>query len=360
MKKYLYFIAICFLFLSSTLRADYYAIYDLEVQNYIDYIVRKYDFNRECMDQLFSTVIINEEIMTKVTKPLEAKPWYLYRDSFLTPERINKGVAYWNQHQASLALAEKKYGVPASIIVSIIGVETKYGENKGRFPVFNTLVNLAFNHNRRADFFRSELTEYLLLTRENQLKPLLLKGSYAGAVGLPQFMPSSYRRFAVDCYSKGFADLFDNDDDAIASVANYLHKHGWKTGTPVAILAEADCCNQSPLGDFKLKPHFTEKDLMEYGIKPVKPLGKNKCSIVNLEVENGYEYWLGLQNFYVISTYNKSSLYVMAVNLLAQNIREAKYSPKPKEELPVLEKPAMVSYECIDESHEYQSSANCN
>lgn len=305
--------------------ANYCASENPDVQTYINQLVTKYNFDRKKLDDLFCTVTMNEEVVAKLSKPAEAKPWYQYKALLVTPDRITKGIAYWQKHEKTLELAEKKYGVPASIIVAIIGVETKYGENKGTFPVFNTLVTLAFNHGRRSDFFRSELTQYLLLARENNFKPLLLKGSYAGAVGLPQFMPSSYRSYAVDFNGRGRADLFNDDDDAIGSVANYLNKHGWKTGEPIAIPAKVSGNSYQSLLSKKYKPRFTESDLKQYNVIPAEPLNSKKASLIQLQNQDGYEYWLGLQNFYVISTYNNSELYVMAANVLAQKMREQKF-----------------------------------
>lgn len=297
------------------------------VQTFISEMHSKYHFDKDKLNQLFCKLTIDEEVIARINKPYEAKPWYIYRELFLKPIRINKGVAYWKEHEKTLALAEERYGVPASIIVAIIGVETQYGDNKGTFPVFNTLATLAFNHSRRADFFRSELKEYLLLTRENNFKPLLLKGSYAGAMGLPQFMPSSYRHYAVDFYNKGNIDLINNDADAIGSVANYLHKHGWQPNTQIAILAKVPTGEDvSQLKHKNFKPTLSKEVLDRYGITSSPVLNPNqKASLIELQDLNGKEYWLGLQNFYVISTYNKSELYVMAVNLLAQKIREKKY-----------------------------------
>ncbi len=348
MKKFLRgFIIIGLLIISVTSYADFSALDSSEIQAYITSLVNKYDFDRAKLETLFSTVTMSEEVIAKTAAPFEAQPWYIYREKMLTAERINKGIAYWNQHELLLREAETKYGVPASIIVAIIGVETKYGENKGVYPVFNTLVSLAFNHGRRADFFKSELTEYLLLTRENNLPPLLLKGSYAGAVGLPQFMPSSYRRFAIDCKQKGYADLFENDADAIASVGNYLRKHGWETGVAVAVSASVQGNCEAIIAHKKYKPYLTQADLANYGITPVESISPNKACLVELQVENGNEYWLGLQNFYAISRYNNSTHYVMAVNLLAQRVKEGKFGNRAitEEKQPPLEKPVLFSGE---------------
>lgn len=350
MKRFLLnFFTLLLALVSVTAHADFCALQSPDIQNYIDFLVTKHDFDRQKMENLFCTVTMSEEVYTKTLTPLEAKPWYIYKEKFLTADRIQKGVAYWNKHEALLAETEKKYNVPASVIVAIIGVETKYGENKGTYPVFNTLVSLSFNHGRREAFFRSELTEYLLLTRENNLMPLQLKGSYAGAVGLPQFMPSSYRHYAVDFHNKGFSDLFENDGDAIASVGNYLHKMGWQYGTPVAIAASVQGNCEPLIAHKKYKPTLSESDLATYGISPMENLQSNKACLIRLEVENGNEYWLGLQNFYAISRYNNSELYVMAVNLLAQKLREEKLGNKAKpiqikeEKEPALEKPVIFS-----------------
>lgn len=344
MKKYLRcFIIIGLLIISVASYADFSALESPEIQAYITSLVNKYDFDRTKLETLFSTVTMSYEVIAKTAAPFEAQPWYIYREKMLTAERINKGIAYWNRNETLLNEAESKYGVPASIIVAIIGVETKYGENKGIYPVFNTLVSLAFNHGRRADFFKSELTEYLLLTRENNLPPLLLKGSYAGAVGLPQFMPSSYRRFAIDCKQKGYADLFENDADAIASIGNYLHKHGWETGIVVAVPTTIQGNCDAIIANKKYKPYLTQTDLAQYGITPLQSISPNKACLVQLQVENGNEYWLGLQNFYAISRYNNSTHYVMAVNLLAQRIQEGKSANKivTEEKPPVIEKPVL-------------------
>lgn len=305
---------------------DYCNALKPEINEYIEQLVKKYDFDREKLQHLFCTVTFNEEVVTKLNKPAESKPWYVYEALLITPERIDKGVAYWNAHEQVLANAEKTYGVPASIIIAIIGVETKYGENKGNYSVFNTLATLGFDHGRREKFFRSELTEFLLLSRENQFRPLQLKGSYAGAVGLPQFMPSSYRNYAVDFDSDGFIDLFENNADAIGSIGNYLKKHGWKTGEQIAIAAQVEGGGDpAALVKKGLKPSITLSELAANGITPVSPIPSDKAAVIQLEEKTGPAYWIGLQNFYVISTYNKSELYVMAVTELASKIREKKY-----------------------------------
>jgi membrane-bound lytic murein transglycosylase B len=317
-------------FITLTANASYCASSKPEVQAYIDTLVKKHHFNRERLDSLFCSVVMNDEVIQKLSKPAEAKPWYEYRRLVITPEKISKGLAYWHAHEKTLKAVEKKYHVPASVIVAIIGVETKYGEVKGNYPVFNTLVTLGFNNGRRANYFRSELTQYLLLARENNFKPLVLKGSYAGAVGLPQFMPSSYRQYAVDFNHKGWADLFEDDADAIASIANYLKKHGWNQNEQIALRAIAKG-DSTDLIKKSFKPTLTESDLEAHGIRPESPYNINKCSLFQLEEETGIQYWLGLQNFYCITTYNNSALYAMAVRELADKLIKGRSKPHNQE-----------------------------
>ncbi len=323
MKKLIIGLFSTWLILASfPLFANYCATSDPAVQEYIEHLVVKHHFDKATLEKMFSTVTINEEVLAKVTKPTESvMTWDQYKALMITPARIEKGLAYWKTHEKFLDNIEKQYGVPPSIILAIIGVETKYGANKGNFPVFNTLATLAFSHGKREKFFRSELTEYLLLARENQLPTLLLKGSYAGAVGLPQFMPSSYRHYAVDANQKGYADLFNNDEDAISSVGNYLNKHGWKTGEAVAIRATCENKDCSYLVRKNFKPYYTAADLLQDGVQPRKPFD-GKVSFISLKNETANEYWLGFKNFQVISTYNNSDFYIMAVNLLAEKLRE--------------------------------------
>lgn len=294
-----------------------------EVQAFITEMAHKYNFNREQLNTLFSQIKTNEEVMAKITKPYEAKPWYIYRDFFLKPERIQKGVAYWKTHENTLDLAHKKYGIPPEIIVAIIGVESLYGEDKGKFPVLSTLATLSFENYRRNKFFKDELKQFLLLTRENKLNPLQVNGSYAGAMGLPQFMPSSYREYAVDFNQKGYSDLMNSHEDAITSVANYLLKHGWTAGEPIVYQATVTGEKYASLSPKNLKPNLNKADLEKYGITSATPIHNNQLvAFIKLQGKNADEYWVGLQNFYVISTYNKSNQYVMVVNLLAEKIAQ--------------------------------------
>src|SRR3990167_6684398 len=202
-------------------------------KQFIQELVTKDHFNRYKLNQLFKTLHENPKIIQSMTSPFEKKPWSFYRDYFVTSERITLGAKYLKDHHNVLQAMSKKYGIPASIIVAIIGVETEYGTHLGKYPVLSTLYTLGFYYPPREKFFRKELEQYLILTRDNHLNTKSIKGSYAGALGIPQFVPSSYRHFGV-AYKKGEpVNLFDNDD-AIASVANYFHKNGWKPNQPIA------------------------------------------------------------------------------------------------------------------------------
>jgi membrane-bound lytic murein transglycosylase B len=232
------------------------------------------------------------------TSPLQ-RSWERYRSRFLNERRIDGGVAFWQENAGHLAKASALYGVPEEIIVAIIGVETHYGSNTGGFGVFEALSTLAFNYPRRAEFFRTELEQFLLLTRENNLDPMAVKGSFAGAIGIPQFMPGSQRRYAVDFDGDQRVDLGNSVDDAIGSVARFLEQHGWQAGQAIAVQATT-------------------------AGKGVTATADPQASVALIDlVSPGYEteYWLGFENFYVITRYNRSSFYAMSVFQLAEEIR---------------------------------------
>ena len=207
--------------------------------DFVDEMVQQHGFTKAEINQWLSKAEKRQPILDAIARPAEkSKTWKEYRPIFIVPMRITNGVAFWNQHREALARAEKEYGVAAEIIVSIIGVETNYGKNTGSWYVIDALSTLAFDYPPRAPFFRSELVNYLILTREQKHNPLEFKGSYAGAMGYGQFMPSSYRNFAVDFSGDGFTDIWNNPTDAIGSVANYFKKHGWQTGKTVVVPAK--------------------------------------------------------------------------------------------------------------------------
>ena len=289
---------------------------------------QRYGYPREELEQVLAEAEVLPAVVEAISRPAEAKPWYDYRRIFLTPERIEGGVAFWRENRASLEKASGLYGVPPEVIIAIIGVETRYGRNTGSYRVVDSLGTLAFGYPKRAEFFRRELESFLVLTREEDISPLSPKGSYAGAMGIPQFMPSSYRRYAVDLDGDGRRDLWRDPDDAIGSVANYLRAHGWERGAAVALPATVTSADASQLVKAGLKPSLTPARLLSEGVRvtgdlPASSLG----ALIQLETREGYEYWVGLQNFYAISRYNHSPLYAMAVYQLAREIKSAYGGP---------------------------------
>lgn len=291
-----------------------------EVNAFIDRMSEKHHFDHEELCVLFSNVKCEPKIIQTMEKPHEGKatPWIAYRAIFLTPEKIKQGADFWRKHAKTLAKTERQYGVPAEIIVAIIGVETQYGKNKGTYRVIDALTNLAFDYPRRADYFCGELEQYLLLTREQNLDPLEPVGSYAGAIGQPQFMPSSYRLYGIDFSGNHHADLCNNSADAIASVANYFKKHGWQTGEPVAVRANVTGNDYMSCATKSLKPSFSLEELSKQGITPKKEAAYKGPAV--FMVFDEHEYWLGFKNFYVITRYNSSRYYAMAVYQLSKAI----------------------------------------
>ncbi|MBS1145074.1 MAG: Lytic murein transglycosylase [Proteobacteria bacterium] len=252
--------------------------------------------------------------------PLQ-RSWERYRPRFLNDRRIDGGVRFWQENGAQLAKAEALYGVPAEIIVAIIGVETEYGRNTGGFRVFEALATLAFNYPRRADFFRTELEQFLLLARENNLDPMAVKGSFAGAIGIPQFMPGSQRRYAVDFDGDQRVDLANSVDDAIGSVGRFLEQHGWQAGQPVAVHAMTAATPAEEWIQAGLRPSLKVADLAEKGIRSNIDPQATVALIDLVSPGRDTEYWLGFENFYVITRYNRSSFYAMSVFQLAEEIR---------------------------------------
>lgn len=294
-----------------------------QVQVFIDEMVTKHDFDRGQLVSMFSQVKPRAHVMKSMQAPKEdTSLWYNYRAIFVQPERIQQGVNFWHAHADTLARAEQQYGVPPQIIIAILGVETRFGQLQGKESAFNSLSLFAFDYPRRAPYFRSELEQYLLLTREMSLDPMTVKSSYAGALGKPQFMPSSYRRFAIDTSSKGYSDLFNNDDDVILSVANYFSAHGWQANEFVTVPARVKGDRYEQLPPQTNKPLLTLNQLNQYGIRAVTTLpGDKLASLLILDGETGKEYWLRFHNFQVITRYNSSPFYAMAVYQLSEKIK---------------------------------------
>lgn len=270
---------------------------------------------------LLGEAVFRQDIIDAITRPYEAKPWHQYRALFLTPARINGGVAFWQANQALLEQAAVRYGVPPEIIVAIIGVETQFGRNLGRYRVLDALATLGFAYPPRSPFFLGELEQFFTLTQEEHLDPRQTLGSYAGAMGMGQFIPSSYRAYAVDFDGDGQRNLWQTAD-AIGSVANYFARHGWKKNGPVAVPADAGTPEAQALGSQKRETPHTVASLRQTGVRTAAALpGDLPANLLMLDQETGPEYWVALPNFYVITRYNQSVLYAMAVFQLSQEIR---------------------------------------
>jgi membrane-bound lytic murein transglycosylase B len=297
-----------------------------EIRSYIEKLSKDYQFDQSQLTKWFNQVNFDTHIIEKMNAPAEVKPWYVYRNALITPDRITDGVNFWKQNEKALKTAEKRYGVPAYIIVGIIGVETNYGTNKGSFPVMSALTTLAFKYPKRASYFQSELTNFLLLSRELSWDPLTIKGSYAGAIGYPQFMPSSYRKYALDYDGDGKVDLIANSDDAILSIANYLKLHGWEHGKVIKMRANVKGDKYAELSNSKNpKQQYTVKQLKSYGVIPEHHVSSSlKANVIDLEDTQEMQHWLTFDNFKVIKTYNSSAKYAMAVCQLGEEISSAK------------------------------------
>ncbi len=286
-------------------------------------MIEKHGFHRASLNKIFSEAVYQPQIIESMNKPYEKKPWDVYKNLFLTNERIQRGIAFWQANREALYRAEKQYQVPASIIVAIIGVETTYGKNQGNYRVLDALSTLAFHYPSRAPFFKKELAEYLLLCREHQVAPTEYLGSYAGAMGKPQFMPSSYRFYAADFAGNTKKDLMHDDDAVIASVANYIHKHGWQIHQGVADEARIRGHQYRQIHTNYKNAVYTPVQLARAGIKPLSaPTPSHKAGLIELLTDNGSEYWLAYPNFYVITRYNTSPQYAMAVYLLSQQLKQ--------------------------------------
>ena len=299
--------------------------FDTEVKKFIDQMVAEHDFDREYLDELFAKVETRDRVLELISRPAEkAKPWHEYRDIFLQPERITAGVQFWKENEQLIGDVATHWGVAPEIVVAILGVETYYGRLTGGFPVLDTLATLAFEYPPRSKFFRSELEQFLLLTREENVDPSGAIGSYAGAMGAPQFISSSYRRYAVDTNEDGRRDLWSDWNDIVGSVANYFSEHGWKEGEPVVARVNIISRSGALLAEKNsLKLAHSVESLREHGVEFSKlPPCNEKLAIFSLDARDGKEYWVGFKNFYVITRYNHSPLYAMAVYDLSREIRQ--------------------------------------
>ncbi|MGS2724855.1 lytic murein transglycosylase B [Porticoccus sp. GXU_MW_L64] len=295
-----------------------------QAEAFIGLMVEEHDFKATELRRLFAQAEYKQSIIDAMTRPAEkVKPWRDYRKIFYTSKRIDLGTQFWRENADALMRAKKDYGVDPAMIVAIIGVETYYGRNKGSFRVLDALSTLAFDYPKRSRFFTKQLEHFLLLAREQNQDPLALKGSYAGAMGFGQFIPSSYRAYAVDYDNDGFADIWNNTTDAIGSVANYFAEHGWQDGEPVATRVKLKPDYSPDVVTKGLKPDRTILEFSEHGYFPVEFASPDAmASAIKLDGQNGVEFWFGLHNFYVITRYNRSNMYAMAVYQVSQAIRE--------------------------------------
>lgn len=324
MKRLLMAAALAGGVMSSLAQADAAFLARPDVQRYIDEQVASGVFNRPELEAVFANVEIKPNIIAILDKPSTSRPWYQFRSSFYNERLLKSGVAFWQQHAAALQRAEQVYGVPPEMVVAILGIETNYGRNTGSFRLADALSTIAFNYPRRAEYFRGELTEFLKLAKEERIDPLSLKGSYAGAMGLPQFMPSSFRKWAVDFDGSGHRDIWNNVDDAIGSVAHYFQLQGWRHGDDVIVPAAVQPgVDVSALVADKFNLHLTVGELKARGVLPQAQVADQVPAVlVPLETAPGVtEYWLGLNNFYVITRYNKSTLYAKVAQELAAELR---------------------------------------
>ncbi len=299
-------------------------------QQFIDKMVNKHGFDRQQLQEILSQAkrldsvlrLMDNQAPTTSMKPPSGPngAWLRYRKKFITPDNVQNGVVFWNQYEDALNRAWQVYGVPPEIIVGIIGVETRWGRVMGKTRILDALATLSFNYPRRAEYFSGELETFLLMARDEQDDPLNLKGSFAGAMGYGQFMPSSYKQYAVDFSGDGHINLWD-PVDAIGSVANYFKAHGWVKGDQVAVMANG----QAPGLPNGFKTKYSISQLAAAGLTPQQPLGNHQqASLLRLDVGTGYQYWYGLPNFYTITRYNHSTHYAMAVWQLGQAVALAR------------------------------------
>ncbi len=313
------------LFVAQVLAGDYAE--NVTAQKFFKEMAKRHDFDDSELRKLFSQVYRDQKIIDLMLKPAEKRlAWREYRKIFLDDARIRNGIKFWEENEKIINDASDRYGVPGEIIAAIIGVETRYGKVTGNHRVISALSTLAFDYPPRSRFFRKELESFLLLTREEDKSPLELKGSYAGAMGYGQFMPSSYRAYAVDSDNDGKRDIWNSRADAIGSVANYLSAHNWERGAGVAIRVEQNSefkeLDEDTLSD--LRPDFTGSQLLKMGLKVPSTHLEKMVALIRLRSGAESEYWLGEWNFYVITRYNRSPMYAMAVLQLAEALRMGK------------------------------------
>ncbi len=298
-----------------------------DVREYMVDLVKEHGFNKLELEDVIGSARHRQDVLDLISKPVERSlKWWEYRRIFLRETTIDQGLEFWAANEAILDQAQDRFGVPPEYVVAIIGVETRWGRVVGRHRVLDALMTLAFDDSHpRPAFFRSELTEFLLLAREEGKNPLDLKGSYAGAMGYGQFIPSSYRNYAVDFDGDGLRDIWSNESDAIGSVANYFKRHGWKGDGPVVVkvdVASGQTGAVDAVANKGVRLGHTVDELQALGVAVGDLPGDAKAAMFRMGLKEGEEYWLGLNNFYVIMRYNRSRLYALAVHQLGQAIKQ--------------------------------------
>ena len=314
-----------FFFAMSTAMASGDYLDRSEVKSFIQTFCKQHQYLEASLYDLLGNVKKQTQVLEAIRRPAEKKKnWQEYRKIFITEKRVSEGLRYWAKNAQILAAAEQQYGVAPEIIVAIIGVETFYGRYEGEYPVLDSLVTLGFDYPPRQKFFRSELEHFLLLAQEEELDPIKIRGSYAGAMGKSQFISSSYREFAIDFDENGKRDLWGSDDDVIGSVANYFNRHGWQANQPITAQVTVQDDRYTNLLSKGIKPAVPVAELAQFGIEVI---GSNlhaqeKAALLELKNDNANEYWVGFNNFYVITRYNHSQMYAMVVYQLSQQIKQ--------------------------------------
>jgi membrane-bound lytic murein transglycosylase B len=293
-----------------------------DVRSFIDTMVSDHAYDRGTLEQVLQQARTQETILEAIAKPAERiKEWHEYRDIFLTDARVKAGAVFWREHSEELRRIGDETGVAVEILVGIIGVETYFGRITGNYRVLDALTTLAFEYPPRAKFFRGELVEFLLLVREEGMDAADATGSYAGAMGRPQFMPSSYRAYAVDSSADGKRDIWSNWADVIGSIANYFVRHGWRTNNQIVTQAVLSSQWRGDPPENTLKPQETVTSLSHQGVLFVTDLpGDHQSQLLTLIGDDGEEYWVGFHNFFVITRYNRSVMYALVVHQLGQEI----------------------------------------
>lgn len=299
-----------------------------ETEAFIEEMVVRHQFDRDVLRATFSQVRVQQQVLGAMHSQSRPRPWFEYRPAFVNRPRIAGGARFWQDHAPALERAREQFGVPPELVVATIAAETLFGKMMGTHPVLDSLATLAFDFPKRAEFFRGELEQFLLLARELSIDPAQPRGSFAGAMGIPQFMPTSYRKYAVDFDGDGRIDLFRSASDAIGSVANYYRVFGWVTGGPVAVRVSAPVELAEAQAKLGIRPHTTVGALREQGFVPATEVDATLPAMVfPLVMKEGTEYWLGFDNFFVITRYNRAIHYAMSVFELAREIRALRPGP---------------------------------